>query len=230
MEPKTKILYVEDEPFLGRIVKESLESRDFEVNMANDGAKAMDLFKKVAPDICVLDIMLPSKDGYSIAKNIRQVNPAVPIIFVTAKTQTEDLLKGFESGGNDYLRKPFSMEELIVRVNNLLNLSKRTRQSTPGGIISLGRFEFDTVRYDLRIDGVSRKLSHREAMLLQILSENRNAVVSRKDVLMRIWGDDSFFNSRNLDVYVTKLRDYLKGDPGVEIITIKGVGYQFVVS
>src|ERR1700754_411689 len=148
---KTKILYVEDEPFLGRIVKESLESRDFEVNMADDGAKAMDLFRKVSPDICVLDIMLPSKDGYSIAKNIRQVNPDVPIIFVTAKTQTEDLLKGFESGGNDYLRKPFSMEEWIVRVYNLLNLSKRTRQSTHGGVISLGKFEFDVVRYDLRL-------------------------------------------------------------------------------
>jgi DNA-binding response OmpR family regulator len=222
---KTKILYVEDEPFLGRIVKESLESRDFEVNMANDGAKAVDLFRKVSPDICVLDIMLPSKDGYSIAKNIRQVNPNVPIIFVTAKTQTEDLLKGFEAGGNDYLRKPFSMEELIVRVNNLLNLSKRNK---PVGVITLGKFEFDATRYELRIDSSMRKLSHREAMLLQILSENQNTVVNRKDILMKIWGDDSFFNSRNLDVYITKLRDYLKTDPNVEIITIKGIGYQVV--
>lgn len=224
---KTRILYVEDEPFLGRIVKESLESRDFEVNMADDGAKALDLFRKILPDICVLDIMLPSKDGYSIAKNIRQVNPNVPIIFVTAKTQTEDLLKGFEAGGNDYLRKPFSMEELIVRVNNLLHLSKKNKPATVG-VISLGKFEFDLSRFDLKIDGTSRKLSHREAMLLQILSENKNSVVSRKDVLMRIWGDDSFFNSRNLDVYVTKLRDYLKADPNIEIITIKGVGYQFI--
>ena len=227
---KTKILYVEDEPFLGRIVKESLESRDFEVNMANDGAKAMDMFRKISPDICVLDIMLPSKDGYSIAKNIRQVNPNVPIIFVTAKTQTEDLLKGFEAGGNDYLRKPFSMEELIVRVNNLLNLSKKNKPVSLSGVVELGKFEFDLTRYDLRIEGTSRKLSHREAMLLQILAERRNTVVTRKDILMRIWGDDSFFNSRNLDVYITKLRDYLRGDPGIEIITIKGIGYQFVVT
>ncbi len=224
---KTKILYVEDEPFLGRIVKESLESRDFEVNMADDGAKALDLFRKVLPDICVLDIMLPSKDGYSIAKNIRQVDPNVPIIFVTAKTQTDDLLKGFESGGNDYLRKPFSMEELIVRVNNLLNLSRKHKPAAPAGVVALGKFEFDLTRYDLKIDGTSRKLSHREAMLLQVLAETKNSVVSRKDILMRIWGDDSFFNSRNLDVYITKLRDYLKADPGIEIITIKGVGYQF---
>ena len=224
---KTKILYVEDEPFLGRIVKESLESRDFEVNMAEDGEKALELFRKISPDICVLDIMLPSKDGYSVAKTIRQINPGVPIIFVTAKTQTEDLLKGFESGGNDYLRKPFSMEELIVRVNNLLNLSKRTKPVV-SGIVNVGKFEFDSSRYDLKIDGTSKKLSHREAMLLQILTENKNTVVSRKDILMRIWGDDSFFNSRNLDVYVTKMRDYLKADPSVEIITIKGVGYQFI--
>jgi DNA-binding response OmpR family regulator len=224
---KTKILYVEDEPFLGRIVKESLESRDFEVNMANDGAKAVDLFRKTSPDICVLDIMLPSKDGYSVARNIRQVNPNVPIIFVTAKTQTEDLLKGFEAGGNDYLRKPFSMEELIVRVNNLLNLSKKNKTS-PNSIITLGRFEFDPTRYELKIDATTRKLSHREAMLLQVLTETKSIVVNRKDILLRIWGDDSFFNSRNLDVYVTKLRDYLKADPNVEIITIKGIGYQVV--
>ncbi|HEX8060601.1 MAG TPA: response regulator transcription factor [Cyclobacteriaceae bacterium] len=224
---KTKILYVEDEPFLGRIVKESLESRDFEVNMANDGEKAVDLFRKMSPDICVLDIMLPSKDGYSIAKNIRQVNPNVPIIFVTAKTQTEDLLKGFEAGGNDYLRKPFSMEELIVRVNNLLNLSKRHKPASTG-IVSLGKFEFDPTRYELKIDATTRKLSHREAMLLQVLTETKNIVVNRKDILLRIWGDDSFFNSRNLDVYITKLRDYLKADPNVEIITIKGIGYQVV--
>jgi DNA-binding response OmpR family regulator len=226
---KTKILYVDDEPFLGRIVKESLESRDFDVNMAADGVKALDVFQKVKPDICVLDVMLPSADGYSVAQKIRQVNPAVPIIFVTAKTQTDDLLKGFESGGNDYLRKPFSMEELIVRINNLLSITKKTRPVAASGLLSIGKFEFDVSRYDLRLNGQSRKLSHREAMLLQILAENRNSVVARKDILMRIWGDDSFFNSRNLDVYVTKLRDCLKGDPSIEIITIKGIGYQFAV-
>lgn len=230
MTSKTRILYVEDEPFLGLIVKESLESRDFEVNMAQDGAKALDLFRKVSPDICVLDVMLPSKDGYSVAKSIRLINPGVPIIFVTAKTQTEDLLKGFESGGNDYLRKPFSMEELIVRVNNLLSLSKRAKAAVPTGSYQIGRFEFDPVRFDLKIGGSSKKLSHREAMLLQILSDNRNSVVSRKEILLRIWGDDSFFNSRTLDVYITKLRDHLGADPSIEIITIKGVGYQFVVA
>ncbi len=224
---KIKILYVEDEPFLGRIVKESLESRDYEVNMATDGDDAMNLFKQVNPDICVLDVMLPNKDGYTIAQNVRQLNPTIPIIFVTAKTQNEDVIKGFEVGGNDYLRKPFSMEELIVRVNNLLNLTKRNGISAAESV-TLGKFEFVPNRYELKKGDSSRKLSHREAILLQILCENKNNTVSRKDILMRVWGDDSFFNSRNLDVYITKLRDYLKEDSTIEIITIKGVGYHFV--
>jgi DNA-binding response OmpR family regulator len=225
---KVSILYVEDEPFLGRIVKESLESRDFAVHMVNDGHDAVPVFQQMRPQICVLDIMLPNKDGYSIAAEIRRMDAEVPIIFVTAKTQTEDVVKGFETGGNDYLRKPFSMEELIVRVNNLLKLSKKSA-TTVSDAVTLGRYSFHPQRYELRMGDVVRKLSHREAMLLTVLSETRNVIVQRKDVLMKVWGDDSFFNSRNLDVYVTKLRDYLKEDPGVEIVTIKGVGYRFVV-
>jgi DNA-binding response OmpR family regulator len=195
--------------------------------MVNDGKLAQGAFEKNKPDICVLDIMLPSKDGYSIAKDIRQVSPGTPIIFVTAKNQTEDVLKGFEVGGNDYLRKPFSMEELIVRVTNLLQLTqKSTRPASEN--IGLGKYEFNPMRYELKFGNTVRKLSHREATLLQVLSESKNATVQRKDILMKLWGDDSFFNSRNLDVYVTKLRDYLKEDPSIEIITIKGVGYHFV--
>lgn len=224
---KVKILYVEDEPFLGRIVKESLESRDYHVTMVADGALAQQAFEQTKPDICVLDVMLPNKDGFAIAQSIRQLNPYIPIIFVTAKTQTEDLLKGFDLGGNDYLRKPFSMEELIARVNNLLQITRKT----PGTqeVVSIGKFEFNTVRYELKIGDKVKKLSHREAMLLRMLSENINATINRKDLLMRVWGDDSFFNSRNMDVYITKLRDYLKEDPAIEIITIKGVGYHFSV-
>jgi DNA-binding response OmpR family regulator len=225
---KTKILYVEDEPFLGRIVKESLESREFEVTMLTDGKDVASAFRKLNPDICVLDIMLPVKDGYTIAKDIRQINPAVPIIFVTAKIQTDDVLKGFESGGNDYIRKPFSMEELIVRVNNLLQIT-RQQKPTPTDIFQIGRYEFNPSRYELKFDNHVRKLSSREASLLLILLENRNGTTNRKDILMKVWGDDSFFNSRNLDVYITKLRDFLKEDPTIEIITIKGVGYHFAV-
>lgn len=225
---KTKILYVEDEPFLGRIVKESLESREFDVHMVTDGKHAVSTFTDIKPDICVLDIMLPTKDGFSIAKEIRQISPSAPIIFVTAKNQTDDVLKGFESGGNDYVRKPFSMEELIVRVNNLLHLATQKNVRTTE-TISIGRYEFVPLRFELKCGDVLKKLSHRESSLLQILNENRNAILLRKDILMKLWGDDSFFNSRNLDVYITKLRDYLKEDKSIEIITIKGVGYQFTV-
>ncbi|MBL0742084.1 response regulator transcription factor [Chryseolinea lacunae] len=229
---KTKILYVEDEPFLGRIVKESLESRDFEVVMVTDGNDVDAAFKMTQPDLCVLDIMLPTKDGYTLAKEIRVLAPGIPIIFVTAKVQTEDLLKGFEAGGNDYLRKPFSMEELIVRINNLLHLTqsqKPTHTSTSPESIAIGHFEFLPLRYELRVNDKARQLSHRESTLLQMLIDNKNATVLRKDILLKLWGDDSFFNSRNLDVYITKLRDYLKEDPAIKIITIKGIGYHFSV-
>ncbi|WP_276374614.1 response regulator transcription factor [Chryseolinea sp. H1M3-3] len=225
---RTKILYVEDEPFLGRIVRESLESRNFEVCMAHDGKDAVDIYKQTQPDICVLDIMLPFKDGYTIAKEIRRLNKTVPIIFVTAKNETEDVVKGFETGGNDYIRKPFSMEELIIRVYNLLNLSAQRIKKIPENI-QLGKYEFIPLRYELKLGSTAKKLSHRESTLLQLLSENKNTTVLRKEILIKLWGDDSFFNSRNLDVYITKLRDYLKADKSIEIITIKGIGYQFTV-
>ena len=222
-----KVLYAEDEPFLGRIVKESLESRDFQVTMLDNGGAVVESFKKISPDICVLDIMLPAKDGYTIGTEIRALDPVVPIIFVTAKTQTEDVVKGFQAGGNDYLRKPFSMEELILRIHNLLALTRTQKIGAASDIVYIGKYQFNAMRYELKIDEQVRKLSHREANLLKVLLDNRNGTTERKEILLKIWGDDSFFNSRNLDVYITKLRDYLKGDPSIEIITIKGVGYHF---
>jgi DNA-binding response OmpR family regulator len=227
---KVKLLYVEDEPFLGKIVKESLESRAFEVHMVADGARVLPALEQFQPDICVLDVMLPNRDGFSLAEDIRRIKPALPIVFVTAKTQTEDVLQGFAAGGNDYLRKPFSMEELIARLHNLLSLTtNRSIAAThTGGIVPIGKYEFLPLKYELRFGEKSRKLSAREADLLKILLENRNFTVARKDILMKVWGDDNFFNSRNLDVYITKLRDYFREDPAIEIITIKGVGYHFV--
>ncbi len=225
---KTKVLYVEDELFLGKIVKESLESRDFEVFMESDGAKATNLFKKIQPDICVLDIMLPNKDGFTIADEIRALDEEVPIIFLTAKTQTEDVVKGFSLGGNDYIRKPFSMEELIVRIQNLLKNKQDGSQKITGGTVTIGKYNFQLNRQLLSNGIEERKLSYRESELLKVLYENRSTIIDRKDILNLLWGNDSFFNSRNLDVYITKLRSYLKEDPSLEIITIKGVGYRFV--
>ncbi len=225
---KVKLLYVEDEPFLGKIVRESLESRDFEVHMVTDGARVLDALKHFPPDICVLDVMLPNRDGFSLAAEIRRLHPGLPIVFVTAKAQTEDVLQGFATGGNDYLRKPFSMEELIARLHNLLALTRGRAAAHPGGTVPLGQYEFLPLQYELRRGDQVRKLSAREADLLKILLENRNFTVARKDILLKVWGDDNFFNSRNLDVYITKLRDYLRDDPAIRIITIKGVGYHFV--
>lgn len=234
---KIKLLYVEDEPFLGKIVKESLESRAFDVRMIADGAEVLPALGVFQPDICVLDVMLPHRDGFSLAEEIRRKHPALPIIFLTAKSQTEDVLKGFASGGNDYLRKPFSMEELIARLHNLLSLAgpaSRTRQrlapAAPAAAteVPIGRYRFLPLKYELRLGDFVRKLSAREADLLKILVEHRHTTANRKDILLQVWGDDSFFNSRNLDVYITKLRHYLRDDPAIEIITIKGVGYHFV--
>lgn len=222
-----KVLYVEDEPFLGQIVKESLESRDFSVTMVADGQAALQAYTSGAPDICVLDVMLPGKDGFSIAREIRRHNASVPIIFVTARNQTDDVLKGFHVGGNDYIRKPFSMEELIARINNLLRFT--TLETKNAENIAIGKYVFMPLLYELRLGSAVRKLSHRESTLLQLLNDSRNATAQRKDILLKLWGDDSFFNSRNLDVYITRLRDYLKDDPGVSIITIKGIGYQFTI-
>ena len=227
---KTKVFYVEDELFLARIVKESLESREFDVFMENDGAKALELFKKSQPDICVLDVMLPNKDGFEIADEIRGINENIPIIFLTAKTQTEDVIKGFTLGGNDYIRKPFSMEELILRIQNLLHLSKEGSKKINTESVRIGKYNFQINRQVLSNDKEQRKLSFRESELLKLLYESRDRVIDRKNILNLLWGNDSFFNSRNLDVYITKLRSYLKDDPSLEIITIKGIGYRFVVS
>lgn len=224
---KTKVLYVEDELFLGKIVRESLEIRGYEVIMEADGAKVMDQFKKATPDICILDVMLPNKDGFTIADEIRMLNEEVPIIFLTAKTQTEDVVKGFSLGGNDYMRKPFSMEELIVRIQNLLR-NKTEGETKINGTVDIGKYAFQLNRQTLSIGKEERKLSFRESELLRLLYENRDKIIERKDILNLLWGNDSFFNSRNLDVYITKVRSYLKEDPSLEIITIKGVGYRFV--
>jgi len=223
------ILYAEDEVFLGKIVKESLQSRGFAVHMETDGAKAFDLFKKIQPDVCVLDVMLPNKDGFEIAEDIRAVNTQVPILFLTAKTQTGDVVKGFTLGGNDYIRKPFSMEELIVRIENVLRKKEGRPIAVSADTVQLGKYQFYTNRQLLVLNKEEKKLSYRESELLKMLYENRDGIIDRKSILTLLWGNDSFFNSRNLDVYINKIRSYLKEDDGLEILTIKGIGYRFVI-
>ncbi len=221
-----RIVYVEDEPFLGKIVRDSLESRGYEVQMETNGARAAQLLETFEPDICVLDVMLPGLDGFSLGRLIRQRYPALPIIFLTAKSQVEDVVNGFESGGNDYIRKPFSMEELIVRIQNLLKIS--ATPATGSELLTIGQYRYSPARLELQHETQVRKISWREAQILGILLQQRHRPVRRQDILLTVWGDDSFFNSRNLDVYITRLREYFKGDPEVQIITLKGVGYCLV--
>ena len=225
----TRILYVEDEVFLAKIVTESLASRGFDVVLEGDGDKAVVLFQQMLPDICVLDIMLKGSDGFAIAEAIRKINATVPIIFLTAKTQIEDLVKGFTLGGNDYIRKPFSMEELIIRIQYHLQRKPQPVSAEKPDVITIGSYRFELSRQLLSQHGMARKLSFRESELLRLLYENRHRIIDRREVMNLMWGNDSFFNSRNLDVYITKLRRYLKEDPSLEIITIKGIGYRFVL-
>lgn len=224
-----KILYVEDEIFLGKIVFETLSSRGFDVHMETDGDQVLKAFKNFVPDICVLDIMLPNKNGFELAADIRKQNEKIPIIFLTAKTQTDDVVKGFKLGGNDYIRKPFSMEELIVRIESALKTQPSILSLTKDTIIQLGLFQFDAKKQLLLFNQEAVKLSFRETELLRFIALSNQQIIQRKDLMNHIWGNDSFFNSRNLDVYITKLRGYLKDDPSIQIITIKGVGYRFVI-
>jgi len=224
---KAKVLYVEDEVFLAKIVSESLEGRGYDVVLENDGGKAIDQFNKEKPDVCVLDIMLPNKDGFAIADQIREKDEDVPIIFLSAKSQTSDVVNGFKKGANDYIRKPFSIEELIVRIENLLKTKKTDGEEKEE--VTIGKYSFNSKRQSLIHPADHRKLSYRESELLKLLYENRDQIVERSEILTLLWGSDSFFNSRNLDVYITKLRGYLKLDPSIEIITIKGIGYRFIM-
>jgi DNA-binding response OmpR family regulator len=224
-----KILYVEDEIFLGKIVFETLISRGFHVQMESDGNQVLNAFEKFMPDICVLDIMLPNKNGFELASEIRKKNQKVPIIFLTAKNQTDDVVKGFKLGANDYIRKPFSMEELIVRIESIFKLPAIDFFPRKDAILNIGKFIFDPNNQLLTISNDTLKLSFRETELLQYLFLSNHSIIQRKDLMNHIWGNDSFFNSRNLDVYITKLRGYLKNDPSIQIITIKGVGYRFVI-
>ena len=229
---RTKIFYVEDEIFLSKIIKESLESRGYEVCLVRDGRFAEDEYLAFQPDICVLDIMLPNKDGFEIGKMVKEYDPQMPILFLTAKDQTQDVLQGFKIGANDYIRKPCSIEELIVRIENLLTLMKGkvVPDNEPQYQASVGDFIFYTHKYSMEHkDGSSIKLSHKEVELLKLFAKNINQTINRQEILDAVWGDDSFFNSRNLDVYITKLRGFFKKDKNIKIITLRGVGYHFLI-
>lgn len=224
-EPVT-ILLAEDEPALGLIIKESLETRNFKVLLCENGEKAMEIYHHQKPEILVLDVMMPKKDGFTLAKQIRTIDESIPIIFLTAKSQTQNVVEGFTIGGNDYLKKPFSMEELIVRINNLIGRAHVRKTSE---IFKLGHYMFDFPKQTLQFK-VEEKivLTHREAELLFHLMQNKNQVLDRTLILNKLWGNDDFFNARSMDVFISKLRKKLSKDEAVQILNVRGFGYKLI--
>lgn len=225
MSNKIKVILAEDEPALAVIVKESLETRNFEVLLCRDGNEALAAFNKQVPDILVLDVMMPILDGFNVAKEIRKLDKKTPIIFLTAKSQTQDVVDGFNVGGNDYLKKPFSIEELIVRIHSLLN---RINNHKVEENIKIGTYSFNLIKQTLHHSDAIILLTHREASLLYFLIENKNEILDRSTVLKKIWGDDDFFNGRSMDVFISKLRKKLSLDLNIQIINVRGYGYKLI--
>ena len=227
MDDKVKILLCEDDENLGMLLREYLQAKGFVAELCADGEAGFKAFLKTKFDICVLDVMMPKKDGFTLAQEIRSANTDVPIIFLTAKTLKEDILEGFKLGADDYITKPFSMEELVFRIEAILRRTKgkKSREST---VYRLGQFTFDTQKQLLQIGEKQTKLTTKENELLALLCSHSNEILQRDFALKTIWIDDNYFNARSMDVYITKLRKHLKDDPQIEIINIHGKGYKLI--
>lgn len=224
---KRNILLVEDDFNLGIVVQDFLSLEGYTVHLCRDGKEGLQKFNKNNYDVCLLDVMLPEKDGYEIAEDIRKVDKEIPIIFLTAKSNPEDKVKGFKAGGDDYITKPFNREEFLLRIKAILRRANNEMDEYENeGIITLGGYELDFQNLKLSHQQEERKLTKRETAILKLLSENRNKVIERSLVLNLIWGDDNYFNGRSLDVFITKLRKYLKHDEDIQINNIHGVGFK----
>lgn len=223
---KYKVLYAEDETTLAQIISDGLQQSGYEVMLAVDGVQALKAFQETPPDICVLDIMMPAKDGYTLAEDIRKLDTGVPIIFLSAKSLADDVIKGFKSGGNDYLRKPFNMGELLVRMESLLSRFGKAVKEETGYVF--GSCKLDPVTQELQTSDGRYTLSYKEAALLEILLQNKNTLVPRQVPLQQIWGDDSYYNARSMDVFMSHLRKMLKDQPGVQLMSIRGAGYKLI--
>ncbi|MEI7490789.1 MAG: response regulator transcription factor [Bacteroidota bacterium] len=224
------VLLAEDDRNLGNILKNYLDAKGYNTTLCVNGQEAVEVFGKKEIDFVILDIMMPVKDGFAAAKEIRGMSKKVPVLFLTAKALQEDKLKGFEAGADDYITKPFSMEELLMRMQAILRRTDEGgKSSTSENVFIIGNYNFDFNRQVLSIQGRENKLTSKEAGLLRLLCMNMNEVLDRSVALTQIWNDDSYFNARSMDVYVVKLRKYLKEDPSVELINVHGVGFKLVV-
>jgi len=229
-DQKANILLVEDDQNLGFVIQDALKRKGFSVHLCRDGKEGLKQFNEHAYDLCVLDVMLPHKDGFSLAEDIRLTNAEVPIVFLTAKSQTEDRIAGFKAGGDDYLTKPFSHEELILRIEAILRRTHgRSEDPRSRDRFEVGAYTFDHRNLVLSHPTEERKLTKKEAEVLRLLCMHQDQVLPRELVLNMVWGDDTYFLGRSLDVFISRLRKYLRSDPSVQIVNVHGVGFKLQV-
>lgn len=228
MSAKKRVLLVEDDVNLGNLLQDSLEIKNYEVVLKRNGEDAFNDFKVNKYDMCILDVMMPKKDGFTLAKDIRRMNSTVPIIFLTAKALKEDTIEGLKLGADDYMTKPFSMEELTLRMDNIFKRLPKAEVSNQNQF-KLGRFDFDNTHRTLKIDEKEVKLTTKESELLKMLAVYIDRILEREVALNAVWGTDSYFAGRSMDVYIAKLRKYLKEDPNVEILNIHGTGFKLII-
>lgn len=228
MEKRIKLLLVEDESVLAAVIIESLEKEKIEVRYASDGHSGLELYKSYNPDICLIDVVMPEGDGIALVKGIRYRDAHTPLFLLSSKIETFDVLEGFKAGADDYLKKPFSMEELKARIYALVKRTKGFANSTNDDIC-IGSYVFNCMKQELTHKDEIKRLSQRESEILEILTSNGNITSSRKEILISLWGDDSVFNSRSLDVYMTRIRKHLIHDKNIRIVSIRGKGYRLAV-
>jgi DNA-binding response OmpR family regulator len=228
---KIKVLLVEDETVLAMVIAETLGKRGFEIMIARNGVEGWIKFNKLKPDVCVIDIMMPRKDGLSLLRDIRKIDEFVPVIFLTAKSQTVDVLKGFEAGADDYMKKPFSMEELILRLKSMLRRKRPVGLPDPLTLEEsnkIGPYEFNHKKLELTFGNSITALSQREGDLLALLLQHKNCIMDRNTALLKLWGDDNMFNARSMDVYISRLRKYFVKSANVGILNVRGKGYKLI--
>ena len=232
-ETSINVLLVEDETTLAEIIKDTLEGQGFCIRLAGDGEEGLRLFFEWHPDVLVADVMMPRMDGFEMVRRIRRTDRQTPVLFLTARSAINDVVEGFELGGNDYLKKPFGMQELIVRIRALAGRATQgdaTCHKRSDAEYEIGNYRFNAIRQQLVCAGIGTALSHRESEILKFLCENRDQVTDMRHILLELWGDDSFFNQRSLHVFITKLRHKLAGDKRVKIVNVRGIGYKLIVN
>jgi two-component system OmpR family response regulator len=227
-DKKSKILLCEDDTNLGMVLKNYLELNDFDVTLERDGRLGLAAFQREKFDICLLDVMMPNMDGFTLAEEIRDVDPDIPLFFLSAKTMKDDIIQGYKLGADDYITKPFDSEVLLLKIRAILKRNEEENKVNDNIEFDLGRYHFNPKLRELKHDDMTQTLSPKENELLKMLAEHKNDLLPRERALKKIWGSDTYFNGRSMDVYIAKLRKYLKDDTNIEIVNIHGNGFRLV--